>query len=515
MAVTGLERANSLLITTGKPVEAKYGPFTDLNTPGLPAAALIAAGQINTSIRFKGLTVGLFSTSAAGVAGPIVEYWFENGTADADLVLKSGGGGDIEVEYFDYTDSGSGSPIGLTSLTTALEGLQIPTNTAGGGLKATASSGNTNIIELNTIFDSQLLPTTTVKPGGVGGISQTTTVADLTNLTLTQLFNKLLFPTQSPVYTIPTSTIGALSVSPSPVSGAYEPGTLITPSADCSFKTNDAGDITGEIIMQQKLGSASYVNVPLNEHGTQTSTQSSPLANQFNLTPANSNNPVTTYTRSGNPAQYAITAPQVVNGTQLNSATDVYRSTVGYLAGDALRDSSGATDTTAPAVRSTSAPQSGVSANTFASSTRSVLSRYPWYYYYQSGANGAAAPTPAQFISIIEAGTNANLYKNMTASNGTLSLLNYGTGNPLYTCVAYPFLPNGGNNFVEKLGFFLQAGQNQGSILSIFDPSTTSNISPNGATWSGIQYKIHITKDGFPQSGNISPLKLTNSATGN
>ena len=193
MAVTGLERANSLLITTGKPVEAKYGPFTDLNVPGLPAAALIAEAQIDVSIRFKGLTVGLFSTSSSGVAGPIVEYWFESGTANGDLVEKSSGGGDISVEYFDYTDNGSGSPIGLTSLTTALEGLQIPTNAAGGGLKATATN---NVVQLNTVYDSQLLSTTSVKPGGVGGIPATDTVADLAGLTLTQLFNNFLLKIQ-------------------------------------------------------------------------------------------------------------------------------------------------------------------------------------------------------------------------------------------------------------------------------------------------------------------------------
>lgn len=511
MAVTGLERANSLLITTGKPVEAKYGPFTDLNAPGLAAAALIAEAQIGLSLRFKGLTVGLFSTSSGGVAGPIVEYWFESGTADGDLVEKSSGGGDVAVQNFDY----AASPPALSSLTTTLEGLNIPTNTAGGGLKATASSGNANIIELNTIFDSQLSPTATVKPGGVGGIANGTVVSDLTSLTLTQLFNKLLFPTQLPVYTIPTSTIGNLTVSPSPVSSAYEPGTLITVTAPCSFKTNDAGDITGEIIMQQKLGSAGFVNVPLAQHGTQTSTSSNPLANQFNLSPSNSNNPVLTYTRSGQPAQYAITAPQVVAGTQQNQATDIYRSTVGYQIGGVLKDSTGATDTRTPAQRQTDAPQTAVAANAFVSSQKSVLSRYPWYYYYQTGAGGAAAPTESEFITIIEAGTNANLTKNMTASNGTLSLLNYGTGQPLYTCVAYPFLPSGGSNFVEKLGFFLVAGQNQGAITQIFSPATTNTISPTGATWSNIQYKIHITKNLFPQSGNISPLKLTNSASGN
>ena len=514
MAVTGLERANSLLITTGKPVEAKYGPFTDLNTPGLTAARLVAIAQITpNSIRFRGLTVGIFSTSAGGVAGPIVEYWFESGTTDGDLVEKSSGGGDIAVQNFDYT----ATPPALSSLTTTLEGLDIPTNTAGGGLKATASSGNANIIELNTIFDSQLSPTTTVKPGGVGGIANGTVVSDLTSLTLTQLFNKLLFPTQLPVYTIPTSTLGALSVSPSPALGtAYEPGTLITVTGPCSFKTNDAGDIDGEIIMQQKLGSASFVSVPLAQHGTQTSTSSSPLINQFNLSPSNDNNPVLTYTRSGEPTQYAITAPQIVAGTQQNSATDIYRSTVGYQTGGVLKDSAGVPDTRTPAQRQTNAPQTAVAANLFLSSQRSVLSRYPWYYFYKSAVGGAAAPTESEFITIIEAGTNANLTKNMTASNGTLSLLNYGQGpsNPTYTCIAYPFLPSGGSNFTEKVGFFLDL-TNFGPITQIFNPATTSNISPTGATWSNIQYKIHITTDGFPQSGNVSPLQLNLNPSGN
>jgi hypothetical protein len=64
---------DNLSIQAPLPSDARYGPHADV------ATALTAVILAN---RFQGLTVGIIS----GVA--IVEYWFRDGTADANLILK-------------------------------------------------------------------------------------------------------------------------------------------------------------------------------------------------------------------------------------------------------------------------------------------------------------------------------------------------------------------------------------------------------------------------------------------
>jgi len=153
MAVTGLERADSLLITTGKPVEAKYGPFSGA---GIPAAIAEAESEIlPLSIRFKGLTVGLIDTNNSGTT--VVEYWFESGTADGDLVLKSSGGtvggtGTVsKVPYWNTTTTLSDSPITRETAesVSVLYDLQIK----GGGSNKEPnvrwySNANTNFVDI-------------------------------------------------------------------------------------------------------------------------------------------------------------------------------------------------------------------------------------------------------------------------------------------------------------------------------------------------------------------------------
>jgi hypothetical protein len=58
---------------SNKPVDNKYGPYSSTTT---------ALSSLVSIFRHKGLTVGIET------GGVITEYWFKNGTADADLVLK-------------------------------------------------------------------------------------------------------------------------------------------------------------------------------------------------------------------------------------------------------------------------------------------------------------------------------------------------------------------------------------------------------------------------------------------
>jgi hypothetical protein len=88
-----------VLVGVGSPNDAKYGPFADVAT---------ANSEIGSTLRYKGLTVGIL------VGGAVVEYWYEAGITDSDLVVKSGGGG--------TWGSITGTLSDQTDLQTALDG---------------------------------------------------------------------------------------------------------------------------------------------------------------------------------------------------------------------------------------------------------------------------------------------------------------------------------------------------------------------------------------------------------
>jgi hypothetical protein len=73
MALTGIELSAGIVVGANKPVDAKYGPY---------ASTAAALADIGLTLRYKGLTVGIET------GGQVVEYWFRNGVANADLVEK-------------------------------------------------------------------------------------------------------------------------------------------------------------------------------------------------------------------------------------------------------------------------------------------------------------------------------------------------------------------------------------------------------------------------------------------
>ena len=74
MPLSGIELSAGIVVGANKPVDAKYGPYATI------AAAL---ADIGSTLRFKGLTVGI------EISGRVVDYWFRDGIANADLVEKN------------------------------------------------------------------------------------------------------------------------------------------------------------------------------------------------------------------------------------------------------------------------------------------------------------------------------------------------------------------------------------------------------------------------------------------
>ena len=59
-----------------KPIDSRFGPYADIST---------ALTQVPSYRRYEGLTIGIGSDV-------VEEYWWKEGIADDDLILKTSGG---------------------------------------------------------------------------------------------------------------------------------------------------------------------------------------------------------------------------------------------------------------------------------------------------------------------------------------------------------------------------------------------------------------------------------------
>jgi hypothetical protein len=100
MALSGIELSAGIVVGVNKPVDGKYGPYANLAA---------AKADIGVTLRYLGLTVGITT------GGVVEDYWWESGTADADLVAKGGGGGAVWGGI-------TGTLSSQTDLQTALDG---------------------------------------------------------------------------------------------------------------------------------------------------------------------------------------------------------------------------------------------------------------------------------------------------------------------------------------------------------------------------------------------------------
>jgi len=139
--------SDNILAQTTKPGDAKYGPYSG---SGTTAALALADAKTNgngsgvfdiliVNFRYKGLTVGIILT-VNGAIQPIVEYWFESGTANGNLVEKSSG--TVGTVTSVGLDSDSGAGLGITS-----SGIF---KFAGGANVTTSIAPSTNIVTINS-----------------------------------------------------------------------------------------------------------------------------------------------------------------------------------------------------------------------------------------------------------------------------------------------------------------------------------------------------------------------------
>jgi len=94
---------DNLSVNAPKPTDSRFGPYNSL--------ALALSGVVSAN-RYVGLTVGVIT------AGVVEEYWFNDGIADTDLVVKTvaSSGGDFVDLTTDQTVAGEKTFIDVTTL---------------------------------------------------------------------------------------------------------------------------------------------------------------------------------------------------------------------------------------------------------------------------------------------------------------------------------------------------------------------------------------------------------------
>jgi hypothetical protein len=313
-----------------------------------------------------------------------------------------------------------------------------------------------------TIYNNNLDPLLQM-PDPVGGLPAGTTAGGLSNCTLVQLFNDILFPSVPPEYVIPTIA------QTSTVTGIREVGSPMSQSVTVTGINNDA---SAYVCMRvcRNVNTAGYTQ--LGSAITFTQTLLSPLPAQFGY--PNLNAPNCSYVYAYPEGSITVCAPSGVN----LCSTMVYCANGDYNAGVPLKNNKGVTDTRTPAVRSVNAPQ--LAANCFSTGTSTVCGFYPFFYGYSS-----TQLTASQIQSCI----NAGFYecKCVAPASGAI-LMNFNiTGCwPWFATYAC----NSTKTSWSEVGNPLNTG-NIGSPTDLFAAPTTLPCNSDASYWSSVSFKIY------------------------
>jgi hypothetical protein len=291
------------------------------------------------------------------------------------------------------------------------------------------------------------------------------------------VLNKILFPTQPPVYRGPTATLV------DSVNVTVEIGSDVSNNLTLRLDKRDSGGLetVGNSITSSLNGSLSL--------STPTITSITNLSDQYGF--PNSNNPNQRFTYT---ATDAFEMP--------SSGSVTYTSIIKYLGGNQLLDSTGNPSGTAVAAGQLTPGNSGVSGI------------YPYFWGLNTSMTQVYATAVSEAKGFIQAGT-AN--KVLAASNGTLTITFNATAGVNYMFFATPASSttktawDDPNNPLNNGGI---AGTSfTATVRELFSaPSTQSITSPdqNAATdplWSNINYKVYVAL----KSSDAVTLRLKNS----
>lgn len=317
------------------------------------------------------------------------------------------------------------------------------------GLAITGSS-------LGTTYNTTIADTVSSVPvGGAPALPASTWKA----YSLVQALDAILFPDQSPTYTVPTITCS------STITGLREIGESISPVITTVGSENDSGPFT-------TIYTVRGVSV-INTNGAPTQGSLADIAAQFGYT--DPNNPNRSYTSTYTDSNFLVP-----------SGSTTWNGRGAYSAGLAKKNNKGANDVRAAQVRSVNAPQAADTA--FNSTTVSITGIYPYFW-----GKSSTQPTAASIAAAIAAGTTT---RELSLSTGTVTVT-YDAVNE-FIWVAIPALNT------DKTKWY-NTDLNQGSIGAgqfILAPVVNNVSSPQGR-WTAIPYDIYISGYATSTTGSI------------
>ena len=319
-------------------------------------------------------------------------------------------------------------------------------------------------VSLDTIYDTQLA--SGQLSVAVGGVAINTPVSSFLGDSLVDVLNKILFPTQLPLYSpanLATSdNIGA----------SFEIGSTIAPTVTATANTQDGGAFTEIRIKKTLNGTLTNIFTGIGSPVQVGSVANSP---QFGFTSPNA--PNERYTSSFTDS-IALPAPTGGN----TSTSLVFNSQADNSQGLVKKNSAGNDDTRSFG-SGANAPQA---ASLKTSNNITITAFYPIFY-----GSGSTLFTISGVASLISAG---NAGTTVVTNGGASSIsMNFGTTTEFHYFAIPAF-------YADKRSWFV-TGLNNGGIGQSTNPpdnfnaGVTAAVSSTGISpgWSSIDYKIYIT----------------------
>jgi hypothetical protein len=450
----------------------------DVNQPAGSGLIAQAKNMTGTLVPTTGITVD-FSTNPQGIftglATTVSPAGGQGGSASGATLSVTVKNGDVVSVRIDAAGTGYTAGDVLTVLASSI-GTGGTTNTSITLVAADIYDGSLAPVSttLNTIYDTQLSPTQ--QSVAVGGVALDTPVSSFSGDSIVDVLNKILFPTQTPVYRGPTAALTDT------VNVTVEIGSDVSNNLTLRLDKRDSGGLntTGNSITSSLSGSLSLTGP--------TTTSITNLSDQFGF--SNSNNPNQRFTYTANDS---FSMP--------SSGSVTYTSIIKYLAGNQLLDSTGNPSGTAIAAGQLTPGNSGVSGI------------YPYFWGLNTSMTQVYATAVSEAKGFIQAGT-AN--KVLASSTGTLTITFNATAGVNYMFFATPATSttktkwDDPNNPLNNGGI---AGTSfTATVRELFSaPSTQSITSPdqNAATdplWSNVSYKVYVAL----KSSDSVTLRLKN-----
>jgi len=358
------------------------------------------------------------------------------------------------VDVFYYSNSAFSVANTASSNTVTTQGVDNTQNTNIGYSWSTANAAFANA---NSAILYQTAISNSVNSIAVGG-APVQNAQVWSTLTVSQVFDAILFPTIGPTYSIPTISLSGTA------SGTVEVGSSITQTMTLTGTKNDAGPFLALYIQRNSSNIATISN----PSGTATTN----IASQYGYSDPNNQNYY--YTLSNTDTATATTG------------TFTWTGYGNYSAGVAKLTNKGQTDANGAQVRSTVYPQAASTG--FTSGSYSVTGIYPYFWGVSS-----TQPTAASIASAIQAGT-AN--KVLAVGSGTLTITFNASSQYVWLAVQ--------NSYATKTTWYNTA-LNNGSIGAgqfILSPVTQAVTSPT-SLWSGVNYNMYISGYSTTTSGSI------------